>query len=46
VRNLGLLVLAIYLIIIGISPFLGISLGALVNVLALIAGVLLLLDLR
>jgi hypothetical protein len=45
-RNLGLLLLAIYLIIVGISPFLGISLGLLVNVLAIVAGIALLIDLR
>jgi hypothetical protein len=45
-RNLGIVLLAIYLIVIGVSPFLSISLGVLVNLLAIAAGVLLLLDLR
>jgi hypothetical protein len=45
-RNLGLLLLAIYLIVVGVSPLLGISLGVFVNVLAIAAGVALLLDLR
>jgi hypothetical protein len=38
-RNLGLLLLAIYLIVVGVSPLLGISLGVFVNVLAIAAGV-------
>jgi hypothetical protein len=46
IRNLGLTLVAIYLIVVGISPFLGISLGELVNLLALAAGVVLLIDLR
>lgn len=45
-KNLGLILLAIYLIVIGLSPFLGISFGELTSVLALAAGVMLLLDLR
>jgi hypothetical protein len=44
-RNLGLLLLAVYLIVVGISPILGISLGIFVNLLAVIAGIALL-DLR
>jgi hypothetical protein len=45
-KNLGLTLVAIYLIVEGLSPFLGISLGDLTNLLALAAGVLLLIDLR
>ncbi|MFN8527950.1 MAG: hypothetical protein U0670_05005 [Anaerolineae bacterium] len=45
-RSLGTLLLAIYLIVVGVSPLLNISLGIFVNILAVAAGVLLLLDLR
>lgn len=45
-RSLGTVLLAIYLIVVGVSPFLNISLGSLVNLLAIAAGVMLLVDLR
>jgi hypothetical protein len=42
-RNLGLLVLAIYLILVGLSGFVSIgALGTVLSLLALVAGVLLL----
>jgi hypothetical protein len=46
VKNLGLTLTAIYLIVVGLSPFLGIQFGELVNLLAIFAGVMLLIDLR
>lgn len=44
-REIGMILLAIYLIIVGLAP-LGISLGVITSVIALIAGILLLLDMR
>lgn len=46
VKNLGLTLVAIYLIVVGLSPFFGISFGELTNLLAIFAGVMLLVDLR
>ena len=45
-KNLGLTLVAIYMIVVGLSPFLGISLGELTNLLALAAGIMLIIDLR
>jgi hypothetical protein len=41
-KNLGMLLLAIYLIIIGLMGLIGFSLGILVPILALAAGILIL----
>jgi hypothetical protein len=45
-REIGIIVLALYLIITGAAPFLNIQLGFLGALMAIIAGVLLLLDSR
>ena len=41
-KNLGMLLLAIYLIVIGLMGLLGFSLGILIPILALAAGILIL----